>query len=74
METIPLINISVWVVVKIFVLIILFLYSVFAAVIIRQVTMMSKTFKSSLNTLVHFLSVAHLLFAILIFILALIIL
>jgi hypothetical protein len=74
MDTIPLLNISVWLIVKIFILVILFLYSVFAVVIIKQVTMMSKTFKSGLNALIHFLSVAHLLFAVFIFILALIIL
>lgn len=74
MDTIPLLNISIWLIIKIFILVILFLYSVFAVVVIKQVTMMSKTFKSALNTLIHFLSVAHLLFVIFIFILALIIL
>jgi hypothetical protein len=74
MDTIPFLNISIWLIIKIFILVILVMYSIFGLVVVKQVTMMRKTFKSGLNTFIHFLSIAHLLFTIFIFVLALIIL
>lgn len=74
MSNIPLLNISVWLVVKIFTLIALALYNVFAIVIVRQVKLMTDALEVGFEALVKLLSYAHLAFAILVFILALVIL
>ena len=74
METIPLIGISVWLVAKIFVLIALAIYIVFAAVIVKQVSLMIKTIKVGFEAPIKFVAWGHLLFAVGIFVLAIIIL
>lgn len=74
METIPLIGISVWLVAKIFVLIALAIYIVFAAVIVKQVSLMIKTIKVGFEAPIKFAAWGHLLFALGIFVLAIIIL
>lgn len=74
METIPLIGISVWLVAKIFVLIALAIYIVFAAVIVKQVSLMIKTIKVGFEAPIKFVAWGHLLFALGIFVLAIIIL
>ncbi len=74
METIPLIGISVWLVAKIFVLIALAIYIVFAAVIVKQVSLMIKTVEVGFEAPIKFVAWGHLLFALGIFVLAIIIL
>ncbi len=74
MSNIPLLNISVWLIAKIFVLVGFAIYNVFAIVIVRQVKLMTETVDVELNGFVKLLSYAHLAFAILVFILALVIL
>jgi hypothetical protein len=72
MQALPIINI--WPVVKIFVLFGLTLYLIFALVVIRQVQLMTKTIKMNFEAPVKILALVHLLFAIAVFLFALIIL
>jgi hypothetical protein len=74
METIPLINISVWLVVKILVIIALLVYLAFAFVVVRQIQLMTQTLKVGLETPLKTLSYAHLLFALAVLLAALIVL
>jgi hypothetical protein len=74
MQTLPLVNINIWPIVKIFVLFGLGLYLIFALVVIRQVQLMTKTIKMNFEVPVKFLALTHLLFAIAVFLFALIIL
>ncbi len=74
MEAIPLIGISVWLAVKIFVLLFLAIYIVFALVVIRQIKLMSETLDMGLNLPIRFIGWGHFLFAVGIFIIALTIL
>jgi len=74
METIPLIGISVWLIAKIFVLIALGLYIVFAGVIVKQVGLMIKTVEVGFEAPIKFVAWGHFLFAVGIFVLAIIIL
>ena len=74
MEIIPLIGISVWLVAKIFVLIALAIYIIFAAVIVKQVSLMIKTIKVGFEAPIRFVAWGHLLFALGIFVVATIIL
>jgi len=73
-ETIPLIGISVWTVAKLFLLFALGLYVIFALVIVRQVKLMTDTLAVGFETLVKTLAKVHLIFSIIVFVLALIIL
>jgi len=72
--TIPFIGISIWGIIKIFAIIGLLFYIVFALVVVRQVQLMIKTVELGFDTPLRFLSIAHLLFAISVLIFALIIL
>ena len=74
MEVIPLIGISVWLAVKIFILIFLGIYIIFAVVVIRQIKLMSETLDMGLNLPIRFLGWTHFLFAVGIFVIALTIL
>jgi len=74
METIPLTGISVWLIAKIFVLVALGLYIIFAVVIVKQVGLMIKTVKVGFETPIKYVAWGHLLFAVGIFVLAIIIL
>ncbi len=74
METVPLIGLSVWLIAKIFVLIALGLYIVFAAVIVKQVNLMIKTIKVGFEAPIKLVAWGHLLFALGIFVVATIIL
>ena len=74
METIPLINVSIWFVAKAFVLFALGLYIVFAGVIVKQVGLMIKTINVGFEALIKFVAWGHLFFAVGIFVLAIIIL
>ena len=72
--TIPLTGISIWLVVKVFVLIAMLLYIAFALVIVRQVQLMTKTLKVGFEFPLKSLSLLHLISAAVLFTLALIIL
>ena len=74
MEVIPLLGISVWLAVKIFVLLFLGMYIIFALVVIRQIALMSGTLDMGLNLPIRFIGWGHFLFAVGIFVIALIIL
>lgn len=69
-----LIQINIWSVVKIFVLLALALYIVFAFLVVREVDLMDKTVKDIFNLPIKIVSLLHLFFAILVFVLALIVL
>lgn len=74
METIPLIGISVWVVVKIFAIIALGIYLVFALVVVRQIQLMTETLKVGFEAPLKMMAYVHLLFAIFVLLAALVIL
>lgn len=73
-DTLPAIDISIWAVVKVFVAISLLIYLVFALVVVRQVQMMTETLRAGFEPTVKLIALAHLVFAITVFILALVIL
>lgn len=74
MEAIPLVGISIWLAIKIFVLLFLGMYIIFALVVIRQIALMSGTLDMGLNLPIRFIGWTHFLFAVGIFVIALIIL
>jgi len=71
MEVIPIIGFSIWPIVKIFVLIALGIYIIFALVVVRQVQLMTDTLVVGFESFVRLLSLAHLVFAVGVFIIAL---
>ena len=68
------ININVWTVVKVFVLIALGLYIIFGFVIMREVNLMNKTLTGVFNLPIKIIAYLYLIFSVLVFILALIVL
>lgn len=72
--TIPLLGVSLWLIAKIFVLFGLAIYLVFALVMIKQVKLMTGTLTLTVDKFVVLFTYAHLVFAGLVFILALLIL
>lgn len=73
-DTIPLLGISVWLIAKIFVLILMAIYVVFAVVVVRQIQLMAKTISIGFEFPIKVIASAHLLFAIAVFLFALFIL
>lgn len=71
---IPFINLSIWAVAKIFVALALALYVIFGLVVVRQVQLMTDTLEVGFEMFVRMLAIGHLVFSIVVFILALIIL
>ena len=71
---VPILGISVWLVAKVLVLIALAIYLVFAVVVVRQINLMIETVEVGFETPIRLLGWGHFLFAIGIFVLALIIL
>lgn len=67
----PVIGVSVWFIVKIFFLIAIGVYDLFAIVVVRQVQLMTDTLEVGFETPIRLLSLLHLLVAIGVFILAL---
>jgi len=65
---------SIWPVIKIFILILLVLYIIFAFVIVRQVQLMTITLEVGFENQLKLLSIIHLLFAIAVLVFAIIIL
>ncbi|MGB6838992.1 MAG: DUF5657 family protein [Microgenomates group bacterium] len=74
MQTLPIIGISIWLIAKVLVLFALAIYIAFAFVVLRQIKLMIATLEVDFETPVKILGSVHLIFSILIFILALIIL
>lgn len=71
---IPIFNLSIWFLVKIFFLIAIFLYFIFALVIVRQVNLMIDTVEVGFENVIRLIAWGNLLFAVGIFVLALMIL
>ena len=71
---IPFLGISVWTIAKAMLSFALLLYTIFAAVVVRQVQLMTDTLEVGLETPIKLLAMAHLLLSVGVFILALIIL
>ncbi len=74
METLPIIGISMWAIIKTFALVLLGIYLVFGLVVVRQVKMMTDTLQLGFEGLAKLLAYGHMAFAILVFLTALIIL
>jgi hypothetical protein len=72
MEPVVLTGFSLWFIVKIFIVLALFIYLVFALVIIKQVQMMISTIEAGLVTPLKFLSYIHFLFAATILVIAIV--
>lgn len=67
-----LLNLSIWVVAKVFVLIALGLYIAFAVMVLREVSLMNRTLKGVFNLPITIIAWLHLVFALLIFVFALV--
>lgn len=74
MQNFNIINFNIWIIIKILAMIVLGIYVLFAFVIKRQVRVMTDTLTLGFEPLVKFLSFFHLIFAILVFIVAIIVL
>jgi hypothetical protein len=72
MDALPIIGVSVWLIIKVLVLIGLGIYAIFALVVLRQIQLMTDTLEVGFETPVRMLGVAHFAFSLLIFVLALI--
>lgn len=68
---VPLLQISVWFIVKIFFLVALAVYVVFAAVVIKQISLMTKTVKVGFAGPLKAFGYAHLAAAVAVFLIAL---
>ncbi len=69
-----LLGISIWSVMKVLVLFGLLLYLVFAMVVIRQVKLMSGTLNGTLNIPLRLIATVHMIFAVCVFLFALVVL
>ncbi len=67
-------NISIWSVAKVFIIIALIIYLIFAIVVIRQVNSMTKVVSGQLNIPLRILSWVHLLFTLLVIVLSIVLL
>ena len=74
METVPILGISIWLIAKIVALVLLGMYFIFALVVVRQVQLMTDTIEVGFEVPIRLFSYLHLIFAIVIFVAALIIL
>lgn len=74
METVNVPGLNLWLIVKILVIILLSLYLVFALVVVRQVKLMTDTLNLGYEGFVKFLSLIHLVFALLVMLAAFVIL
>lgn len=63
-----------WMIIKSFALVLLGMYIIFSLVVVRQVKMMTDTLQLGFEDLAKFMTYAHLAFAILVFLFAIIIL
>lgn len=74
MEILPFVGVSIWLIAKIFVLIALTIYIIFALVVVKQVNLMTETLEVEIESIIRLISYLHLFAAIGIFILAILIL
>jgi hypothetical protein len=74
MEILPIVGFSIWLVVKIFVVVALGIYLIFALVVVRQVRLMIDTVKIGFEMALTVMAYSHLILAVLILILAIAIL
>jgi hypothetical protein len=74
METTVIQGINMWLIIKIFALVLLAMYLIFALVVVRQVKLMTDTLHLGGERLVRTLSVIHLAFAVLVILAAFVIL
>lgn len=73
-EQIPILNVSVWEIIRILFLIGIGVYVVFALVVVRQVQLMTDTIRVGFETPIRLIALIHLLVACGVFVLALLIL
>lgn len=71
---IPVLGVSIWFIVKIFVLFGLLVYIIFSVVVVRQVNLMTETLRVGLETPLKIIALTHLILPVLVFLFALIIL
>lgn len=71
---VPIVGISIWPLIKIFLIILMVIYLIFAFVVVRQVQLMTDTLEVGFESQLKLLSFIHLLFAIAVLIFSLIIL
>jgi hypothetical protein len=74
MESLTLPGFNIWIIIKIFSLAILAIYIIFAFVVTRQVKVMTETLTLGFESVARFLSLFHLVFAIVVFVIALVVL
>jgi hypothetical protein len=72
MDVLPIIGVSVWMILKILVLVGLAIYAIFALVVLRQIQLMTDTLEVGFEAPIRMLGVAHFAFSLLIFVLALV--
>ncbi|HJY98844.1 MAG TPA: DUF5657 family protein [Patescibacteria group bacterium] len=73
-ETIPVLGIQIWTVIKVLSLILLGMYLVFSLVLVRQVKLMTTTLQLGFASTAKTLAFAHLAFAVFVFLAAIVIL
>ncbi len=74
METIPILNIEIWLIIKIFACVLLGMYIIFSLVVVRQVKLMTDTLRLGFEGPVRFLAFSHLIFAVIVLLAAIIVL
>ncbi len=74
MQNLLTIGLNVWLLIKILALLLLGMYLIFSLVVIKQVNLMTRTLQLGYEQIVKTLSYLHLIFAVLVFLAALIIL
>lgn len=70
----PTVGVTIWAIIKIFIIILLSLYIIFAFVIIRQVQLMTTTLEVGFESALKFLAFAHFICAIVVLIFSILIL
>jgi hypothetical protein len=65
-------QIDIWAIVKVVILFVLGFYIVFAALVVREVNLMTRTLKGVFNLPIRLIAILQLIFSILVFILALV--
>lgn len=74
MQTLPLVNISIWFIVKIFFIVGLVIYNIFALVVLKQANIMTQTLNVGLELPIKLIAILHLIFALSILIFAILVL
>ncbi len=73
-EVLPIVGVSVWMIIKVLVLVAFAIYGVFAFVVLRQIQLMTDTLEVGFEAPIGMLGISHFVFSLVIFVLALIIL